>query len=149
MKYIPIFLSLLLFSNCNSKKKSIEYSDNSLFNVLVESPYGGNDEQHFTVIRSSSELKAAIADVFLEEEVLKNLNEIDFNTKDLLSLHLGTRNTGGFGIEVSNVEVKGNTTYVSIIETKPKPGEMVTMALTQPYSLVLINKNENIVFNFE
>jgi hypothetical protein len=56
------------------------------------------------------------------------------------------KNTGGYAITVKNVEINGDTTIVHVMEVGPKPGEMVTMALTNPFSLVIIDKNTNIIF---
>lgn len=67
------------------------------------------------------------------------LPDIDFSRETILAVFMGTRSTGGYSIEISNIkEHEGKIT--AIIETEsPEPGEMVTMALSQPYHIVKIN----------
>jgi hypothetical protein len=146
MKFIPIFMTLFLFANCDSTRQTQYNNPNAPFDTVLESDYGGNDEKSYAIITSKSDLKKEIAGLTLDEATINRLNAVDFRNQVVLSLHMGTRNTGGYGIKVSDVEINGNTTFVDIQETSPGPGEMVTMALTQPFCLVIIDANENIVF---
>lgn len=147
MKYLSVFFTLILFANCDSARQTQYNNPNAPFDTVFESDHGGKEQKSYAVIRSNSELKSEIASLNLEEETLNRLNAIDFRKQAVLSLHMGTRNTGGYGVKVSGVEINGNTTFVKIKEISPKPGEMVTMALTQPFCIVVIDANENIVFN--
>jgi hypothetical protein len=147
MKYLPVLMTLFLFSNCDSTRQTQYNNPNASFETILESVYGGKDEKSYTIIRSNSELKSEMAQLHLEETTMNRMNAVDFKNQLVLSLHMGTRNTGGFSIGVSNVEINGNTTYVTIKETGPAPGENVTMALTQPFAIVVIDANETIIFN--
>lgn len=147
MKYIAFFITILAFSNCDSTRQTQYNNPNASFDTVVESDYGGKEEKSYTIIKSKAELNEELAVLNLEENALKRLKAVDFKNQIVLSLHMGLRNTGGFSIKVSNVEVNGNTTYVTIQETKPKPGENVTMALTNPFTIAVIDANENIIFN--
>lgn len=147
MKYFSIFITILLFSNCESTKQTQENNPDAPYETILESDYGGLEAKSYRVIRSKSELGNELSLLNLDESTLNRLKTVDFKKQVVLSLHMGTRNTGGYGIKVSNVEINGNTTYVKIEEQSPNPDDMVTMALTQPFCLVVIDSNENIIFN--
>ncbi len=146
MKYLSLFLISLLFSNCEGTKQVQENNPNASFETVVQSAYGGKENQSYEIIKSHSELERELAGLNLEEVPKNKLKAVDFKSKIVLLLHSGTHNTGGFGIEVTNVEINGTTSYVTINKTSPNPGEPVTMALTNPYCIVIIDKNETIVF---
>lgn len=147
MKYLSILVTLFLFTNCDSTRQTQNNNPNASFETVYESEYGGKEEKNYTIIRSKSELVNELTNLNLEESVLNRLSEVDFNNQIVLSLHMGTNNTGGYSLKVSKVEVNGNTSFVTITGTSPKPGENVTMALTQPFCLVIIDANETIIFN--
>lgn len=53
-----------------------------------------------------------------------------------LAIFAGEKRTGGYGIQVTNIEkIKGNT-KVTVKETAPAKGAFVTMAITYPYTVV-------------
>jgi hypothetical protein len=146
MKYLSLILITLMFSNCEGTKNVQENNPNAPFETIEQSAYGGKENQSYEIIRSKADLQKELAGLQLEEKAMNQLRAIDFNNQIVLALHAGTHNTGGFGIEVANVEINGTTSYVTVNKTTPKPGEPVTMALTNPYTIVLIDKNETIVF---
>lgn len=147
MKYLTVFFTLILFANCDSARQTQYNNPNAPFDAVLVSEHGGKEVKSYTVIRSRSELIKELASLSLEDAVSNRLKNVDFRNQVVISLHMGTRNTGGYGIQVSNVEINGNTTFVKVKETTPNPDDMVTMALTQPFCLIIIDANENIVFN--
>lgn len=76
--------------------------------------------------------------------------QIDFEKETVIAVFMGIKNTGGYLIEIEKivdepappgVRCEAQTRCVGKVviymkETKPKPGEMVTEALTQPYNIV-------------
>lgn len=146
MKYLPFFLIALLFSNCEGTKKTPENTTNTNYEIIVQSDYGGKETRSYEVIKSQSELDKALEGIYLEEAAVSKIKAVDFSKQMVLSLHSGLHNTGGYSIEVENIEVKGSTTYVTVKTTSPKPDEPVTMALTNPFCIAVIDLNENVVF---
>lgn len=63
---------------------------------------------------------------------------IDFKTQAVVAVFLGQRNTGGFIVRIQEIHREGNDLVVTVRETTPAAGQMLTMALTQPYSLVVV-----------
>ncbi|NCT17992.1 MAG: hypothetical protein COZ75_04025 [Flavobacteriaceae bacterium CG_4_8_14_3_um_filter_34_10] len=146
MKFlIPLSVVSILFFSCNTNKNTPNYADAS-FDVVIESSYGGKDEKSYEVIKSNSELEKAIQNMVFDEVIPSKLASIDFNKKMVVSLHSGLKNTGGYGIQVKSVQVKGDTTVVTVLETSPGADAMVTMALTNPYTIVIMDKNKKVLF---
>lgn len=69
----------------------------------------------------------------------------NFEKQMVIVVASGERNTGGYGIEVSSIFESPDTITVSILETAPGPDDMVTMAFTQPYHAVTLNKSDKAV----
>lgn len=65
---------------------------------------------------------------------------MDFSQQSVLAVYMGEQRSGGYAIEITGVELVNGTLKVTVKETRPAPGAMVTMALTQPYHMVRIPK---------
>jgi hypothetical protein len=137
---------IMAFSNCDSTKKTQHNNPNAEFTILHKSEHGGKENKSYDIIKNKTELSQLLLSLNLDEESEQQLKGVDLNKHIILALHMGQKNTGGFSIEVSNVEENGETTYVTVEEESPEPGAMVTMALTSPYCIAVIDKNETIVF---
>ncbi|MEX0997581.1 MAG: protease complex subunit PrcB family protein [Flavobacteriaceae bacterium] len=146
MKYVTVLILALMFSNCEGTKQTQENIPNADFEIIIQSDYGGKETKSYEVIKSQSELNKALEGIQMEEIAMNKMKAVDFNKQVVLSLHSGLHNTGGYSIGVENVEVNGTTTYVTLKHSSPGPDELVTMALTNPFCIAVIDKNETIVF---
>lgn len=73
---------------------------------------------------------------------------IDFNKEMVIAVFQGEKSTGGYSIEINRITEKENEIEVSVLETSPGPGCMVTKALTSPYHIVKLAKQiKEIKFN--
>ena len=130
---------IFLFSCGASSTKTS--AANSLYEVLTQSAYQGKENKSYEVIKDNASLEklyAAIND--------PQIPKVDFSKSRIVALFLGQRTSGGYAIKVKNVSEKGNKIYVTVEETKPKPGDMVTMAITNPFTIVKINSTKEIIF---
>lgn len=142
--------AILLFSCSTTKKTSEENKSNpevkkpatsALYEVLSQSAYQGKDEKSFEVISDKATL-LKLYEAIHDTEVPK----IDFKKQRIVALFLGQRNSGGYEIKIKNVEEKDNKIYVTVEEVSPKPGDMATMAITNPFVVAKINSTKEIVF---
>lgn len=90
------------------------------------------------------------AKVMNEKEIPKSLQEMiqkqkrergyayckNENGVIYLAIFAGEKRTGGYGIQVENVEDIEGITMVTVKETAPAKGAFVTMAITYPYTVV-------------
>lgn len=67
---------------------------------------------------------------------------IDFSRDMVIAVFQGEKSTGGYSIEIDRIIEKENSIEVSVLETSPGPGCMVTQAFTSPYHVVKIKKSD-------
>lgn len=63
---------------------------------------------------------------------------VDFAGKLVIVAAMGTRNTGGYSIAVTDVRLVGNDASISVREESPGSGCGVTAALTAPVAVVVV-----------
>lgn len=66
------------------------------------------------------------------------LPAVDFTKEYVIGVFAGTRSSGGYSIEVSNVTDDAEARTVTITLTKPGPGCIQSQALTSPYQIVSV-----------
>lgn len=136
----------MLIVSCNCKKNTVGVEENAskqlLFEVLNESAYQGRENESSEIIKDNGNLKALYQSINIE-----NVPIVDFTKQRVVALFLGQRNSGGYAIKVKNVTEKNGKIYIDVEKLGPKPGENVTMAMTNPYTIVKINSTKEIVIN--
>jgi hypothetical protein len=116
---------------------------------------GGGATSQTTVIRTAEE--AAIAtgvapekakDEVLQKEATEKLAKqfkvegIDWTKQMVVVATAGRKNTGGYSVEFTGLEVKDKTLTVKWKVNGPKPGQPVTLAITHPAAAALIDRFE-------
>lgn len=137
-----IILSVVFFTlSCASNTKI----NNANFEVIYKSSYLGKSEKGFELIQTYKSYCELIKRLELEEVEDEDFFDIDFSNQSILVVYLGERNTGGYSIDISNIYWNKNNLIVQTSETKPQKGEMVTMAITNPYCIVKIPKTSTVI----
>jgi len=70
---------------------------------------------------------------------------IDFAHTMVVGVFLGTRPTGGYGVEITRIERQGADLVVTWRERKPGADEMSAQVITAPYHLVTVEKFDGVV----
>ena len=65
---------------------------------------------------------------------------IDFSQQSVLAVYMGEQRTGGYSIEVTSITRENGRLTVTVRQSRPGPGAITTMALTQPFHMVRIPK---------
>ncbi|MCA1733662.1 MAG: protease complex subunit PrcB family protein, partial [Acidobacteria bacterium] len=122
---------------------SSESASTPAWRVIGQGGYGrGANAEPGTSTESRIELATTPAEYErLWNEIVSAENApppADFSNEVVAFLTLGQRSTGGWGIEVSSVEVSGASAEVKTTVSRPAPGGIVTMAFTAPYAVVAI-----------
>ena len=58
----------------------------------------------------------------------------------ICTIAMGEKTSGGFYIEIQKVKIKGNSVTIYVNEIVPKPGDVVTDAITYPIAKIKFNK---------
>ena len=113
---------------------------------------GGGQQQ--LVLRSAGDLLSAsgmagkAADEALQKQVtaatakLLKVDGIDWKKQMLVVVTGGVQPTGGYAVEVTKAEVKDKVLTVHWKLNAPKPGALVTQALTHPGQVALLERFE-------
>ena len=64
--------------------------------------------------------------------------KIDFTTQQVLGIFLGQKYTGGYAVSINRIESSNGQTNVYVVVTTPAPNSQQSMALTQPYVLIVM-----------
>lgn len=67
---------------------------------------------------------------------------VDFASSMVVGVFLGARNTGGYSVEITAVELTAADVEVKYTETKPGPGAMLAQVMTSPFHLVSVPRND-------
>lgn len=111
------------------------------YEILTESGYGGHETAFNEVITSQERL-----DELYRELNIESVPTVDFSDNNVVALFMGQKSSGGYSISIDNVKIENKTAFVKVKTTKPKAGENVTMALTQPYCIATITKTDKVTF---
>src|SRR5262245_4048172 len=68
--------------------------------------------------------------------------QVDFATEMVAVIFLGEKSTGGYDVEITKAERNDSTLYLYYRERSPSWGGLVTQALTQPYHVVKLAKQD-------
>jgi hypothetical protein len=58
---------------------------------------------------------------------------LDFKSIQVLTLFIGQRATGGYGVALRDAQLNGQTLTVNVTLVAPRPGSFTTQAITSPY----------------
>ncbi len=63
---------------------------------------------------------------------------VDFTTRTVIAVFLGSRNSAGFDVEITGVDRQGNGLTVRYRETRPDPSQMVAQIITAPFHIISV-----------
>lgn len=113
--------------------------DRLLFDVVAQGSQGAAPPSDtFTVLASEDDLRSFWNAVQAGSLTPAPLPELRFGRETVLAIRLSERPTGGYGIEIANVEKDGDDLFVDVRLREPAEGAIVTQALTSPWALVRV-----------
>jgi hypothetical protein len=155
---LPIMVIIFLASACASptevvvEEEEFEHEngqdqeimgENREFETLFQTFDSRHEEEMFYIIGDEE----TFTDLWvnkLEEEMF----EVDFDEKMVLAVFLGEKPSGGYNVEITEIIETDTTLEVMVNETIPGEDDMVTMALTYPSHVVMLDKCvKEVVFN--
>jgi hypothetical protein len=102
----------------------------------------GVAEPKQVVIRDSDAWKSLWKEMQSQRTPAPATPDVDFSREMVVGVFLGQKPTGGYSVRVTRIEQAPDVLKVEFKETRPAPDSIVTQALTQPYHLVVVPKQE-------
>ncbi len=132
--FILLFLSCFIFK----ENSGVELK----FETFEKGFYSGVKKRGEFVIKNRedfSELWRSLKSIFIP---FPEPTFIDFEKFMLICVFMGERSTGGFNIEIERIIERGREILVYVKEESPGRNCVVTMAFTQPYHIVKLEKKD-------
>lgn len=130
------------------QEPDIQLPDRELtFKTLSMGYSSGYWDRKDYVIKEISEWKNLWDITHLKVSPKPDIPNINFNDKMVIAVFKGLRSTGGYRIEITEIIERENSVEVFVKEISPLPEDIVTMALTQPYHIVKIERvDKKVIF---
>lgn len=134
-----LLLTLILFSCGASSTKTS--GSNALYEVLTQQSDGGASIRFFEILSEENEIK-----MLQNDEILKDRIKLsDIQTSNFLVLNMGEKTSGGFKIGIESAVETDKNIIITIKETTPESGSVVSQDITTPYCVVKINSKKEII----
>lgn len=138
MKKILCAIAIVLLVSCGTKQVSAD--KRQLYEILTQQENGGGNIQFYEILTEPKEIVMLQGDENLKGKIKAG----DIDKANFIILNMGEKSTGGYAISVENVVETADKIIVTVKEITPKPGAMVTQAITYPYAVVRINSKKPI-----
>lgn len=106
---------------------------------ITRGPFCGVEQQQNIAVTDNSHWKELWTTVQRNRRPADDLPEIDFSRQTVICVFLGTRSTGGYSVEILGASLHRDTLTVLYSTESPAPGDMVSMAITQPCHIVSVD----------
>ncbi len=70
---------------------------------------------------------------------------VDFTRSRVVTVFLGQKSTGGYGLQLLNASLNGDTLTLQLETSEPAPGRLLTQAFTSPYLMLEVDAGVNVV----
>jgi hypothetical protein len=141
MKKTILSLFLLTVAACGTT--AVKSNDaTKIYEVLTQQTNGGASIRFFEILSEPNEIKMLQNDENLKHKISAN----EVQNSNFIILNMGEKATGGYAIGIETVMETDKNIVVTVKETNPKTGSMVTQSVTTPFCVVKINSKKEIIF---
>lgn len=138
-RYIVTLISLTALS-CGVSAPKLT-NNKPLYEVLTQQSNGGANIRFFEILSEPNEIK-----MLQNDENLKNkISPTDIQNSNFVILNMGEKATGGYSISVDSVVETDNNIIITVKDTNPKSGAMVSQVITYPFCVVKVNSKKEII----
>ena len=141
MKKIAITILTFVLFSCGSTSVKKTTDKKALYEILTQQSDGGGNIHFFEILSAPNEIKMLQSDKKLKNKI----TPLDVQNSNFVILNMGEKNTGGYSITVDTITETDKNIVISVKETSPEPGSMVTQAFTYPFCVVKINSKKEII----
>ena len=158
-KIISAVIVIIMFISCKSSvldanqfaKLAAEGESVEFETITLEKGTSGNTdiEDQNLVIRNYDAFERLWNELYEGREPMPEMPVIDFNSKMVIAALGGTKQHGGYSIEITELALSGDELGVKVKSTEPADDCVTTMALNSPFHLVKVKKMQASVSFYE
>lgn len=143
MKTIILFLlvtsAVSVFVSCsgeggNGKKLPME--------IVINGTFSGVEDKREMILNTNEEYQKIMSEVYKNLDQMPRIPVVDFTKYTLVAVFIGSRNTGGYMVDIDSINDGSKLITVNVTESTPGKNCSVTEALTRPYTIVKIPKTD-------
>lgn len=140
MRKAALILLTLILVSCGASSTKTSGS-NELYEVLTQQSDGGASIRFFEILSEENEIR-----MLQNDEKLKGKIKLsDIQTSNFLVLNMGEKTSGGHKIEIESAVETDKNIIITIKETTPESGSIVSQEITTPYCVVKIKSKKEII----
>ena len=111
------------------------------FETVARGRMSAIDAARQFVVRSDAEWTA----LWREHAAVTAMPAVDFTTRMVAGVFLGSRPSAGFDVEIVAVRRDGDGTVIEYVERRPPPGAVTAQILTSPFHIVSLPRQQGAV----
>lgn len=108
------------------------------FTTIARGTASGQETPRQVAVRTAAEWR----ELWKLHAPARKLPAVDFSTKMVVGVFLGSRPTAGFDAEIVAARREDHTLIVEYVERRPGPGTITAQVLTEPFHLVSLPKHD-------
>lgn len=132
----------LLVSESQMKKyvSGLEGLKNGLvnFTIISQGAFRGYEERENVIVRDGGKWREVWNYLHRHLTFVPNPTAVDFSREMVIAVFMGEMPTGGYSVEIQDVEMRNNVLRVKVLEKLPALGQIVSQAQTRPHSIIKV-----------
>jgi hypothetical protein len=146
MRSMLLFVLPLLFTACKTAAMSDSETANDVrFSTLLHGSDCGITEKGVRVARTPSEWRELWDDHTRTRVPKPPAPPVDWESQMVVGVALGSRPSGGYGVEIQRVRMDNGAIVVEAREVAPAEGAIVPMVVTCPYRMITTDRRDGAV----
>ena len=135
--FLSVIVTILFFGCAATSAEEIAFS------TLARGYHAsGIDDGFEVVIYDDDSFSSLWGDIAEGITPLPTAPRVDFESEMVIAVSPGPQPTGGYGVEIVDIEDLGEVLRVIVTFRVPGPEDFVTEAITQPYHIVSTERRE-------
>jgi len=140
-KTLFYILAAIVITSC----KTPQMTQYKITTIKKGSLYGAGQEQipaQNVVITTEEAWKNLLDKINTTNTVISPETTIDFTTQTVLASFMAIKKSGGYSVEITDIETQKDSLVIQTKTTSPATNSMVTQVITQPYHIVTMPISE-------
>ncbi len=141
---VSILLLTLIVAGCAASPSPAPTD----IDTVDKGEYSGIETREQLIIKSQTEWQEFWNEHASVHASMPEFPEVNFSQEIVIAVFSGEKPSGGYSIEIIEISLAENQTTVLYEELSPRPEQLVTEALTQPFHIAKIDRIDDSLVEF-